>query len=115
VDWATICDLAHRGGKMPELTAWLYAAHQMVACPLPHQIHPRPGTFAHYFRSRLQVRWRWTNALISRASRFSDSAIRERYKCGSGFVSLAAGRVRLASSMAYKFIYHLLRRLRIVI
>ena len=98
----TIQTLMDRGGKAKILTAWLYAAHQLLACPLPDGVRPTHRAVAHYARARLQVRWRWAGELIERAMWFSTRDVSERYQSNEDFVSVAKGRVRLAASLSFR-------------
>lgn len=102
IDWMTIQKLMDRGGKSRVLNAWLYAAHQLFACPLPEGVRPTRRAAAHYARARMQVRWQRMEAVIEKAMWFSTRDICERYQCNEGVFSVTKGRMRLAASLCYR-------------
>lgn len=102
IDWMTIQKLMDRGGKSRVLNAWLYAAHQLFACPLPKGIRPTRRAAAHYARARMQVRWQRIHEVIEKAMWFSTRDICERYQCSEGVFPVMKGRMRLATSLCYR-------------
>lgn len=103
LDWETIRWLMERGGQGRVLRASLYLAHRYFGSPLPDRLRPTLGAVAHYARTRLQVRWDWTNEFVDRLFWFSTPSICERYHCDDRFWPVTRGRIRLATHLAGKY------------
>jgi len=104
IDWETIRQLGDRLGKTKALRAWLYLCHESFGSPLPAHLRPTLGTKAHYSRTRLRARWNWTGEIIDRVLWFSAPDICSRYNCNNDFLSLAWGRMRLATYLSCKYV-----------
>jgi hypothetical protein len=102
LDWLTIRQFMGRCGKLKVLEAWLYCAHRLFGSPLPDGIRPTLGATTHYARTRLQIRWKWTQEIVDRSMWFSASDICERYQCNNDYSSLMRGRAQLATHLSYK-------------
>jgi hypothetical protein len=102
VDWTSIRQVINHSGKSKILCASLYLSHRLFGSPLPKPLRPTFAAITHYARSRLQVHWEWTGALIDRLLWFSAQDICERYQCDNDFLPVAARRIQLATTIAWK-------------
>lgn len=101
VDWESICDLMTRSGTRKILDGFAYRAHRIFWNTLPHCVPPTWRAVIHNRRARLQASSPALGSLIDFGMLFSRQSICERYGCNDDFLSVAAGRLRRAGSLAW--------------
>jgi hypothetical protein len=103
IDWSRIRQLMDRGGALKVLDATLYLCHRLLGTPLPDRRRPTLKAKVHYARSRLQVRWGWTEEVIDRLLWFSAQDLGERYDCDNSLMALTRARLQLAAYLSCKY------------